>query len=128
MCRHNEFQQGVFASIQYRLEIACESRLEWLLLLPFRVQGCKRLDAIEGEGKLEIHRLFGPQSAVVIEHGNALRGWNETWTSGGTYFLYKPEDGLFARTLIPGRQWISLPGCRHASESQHKAEDEAQSR
>jgi hypothetical protein len=36
----------------------------------------ERLHAVEREGELEVHRLLGPQRAVVVEHGDAL-GWND---------------------------------------------------
>ncbi len=31
-----------------------------------------RLDAIQGEGELEVHRLLTPERAVIVERGNAL--------------------------------------------------------
>ena len=32
----------------------------------------QRLDPVEGEGELGVHRLLGPQRAVIVEHGDAL--------------------------------------------------------
>ncbi|MGB5301012.1 MAG: hypothetical protein WBN48_20025, partial [Thiogranum sp.] len=49
-------------------------------------------------------------------------------STGNDISLDKSGDGLFACAVIPGRQWISLPGCRHAGASQDKAEKDAQSR
>jgi hypothetical protein len=58
-------------------EIALEQRGKRLLVLPFRVQRSERLDAIESESKLEIHRLLRPQRAVIVEGRDALGGWHE---------------------------------------------------
>ena len=55
------------------LEVALEQRGEGLLVLPFRVLRRERLDPVEGERKLEVHRLLGPQRAVVVERRRCVR-------------------------------------------------------
>ena len=103
--------------------ITFEYRLERLLLFPFRVLGRKCLDAIEGKGELEIHRLFRPQAPIVVEYRNALRRLNKTRAARGGYFLHKPGDGLLACAVIPGRQRISIPGIHQATgKKQEEAE------
>ena len=34
----------------------------------------ERLDAVEDEGELDVHRLLGPERAVVVEHGDTIPG------------------------------------------------------
>ena len=75
--RHDDFQQALLAGCGKRLHVALEHRLERLLVFPFRMLRRQRLDAVEREGELEIHRLLAPQRAVVVEHGDALGGGHE---------------------------------------------------
>ena len=50
---------------------------EVFVLLFGMLGGGKCLDAVEDEERLEIHRLLGPQRAVVVEDGDAFGGRNE---------------------------------------------------
>ena len=74
-----------FAARKRAFHVALEQRGEGFLVLPFRMLGCERLDTVEREEDLEIHRLFGPQGAVVVEHGDAFSGWHEV---GGACLRY----------------------------------------
>ena len=68
---------GLLAAGQRALQVAREDRLERLLVLPLRMLRRQRLDAVEREGELEVHRLLGPERAVVVEDGDALGGRHE---------------------------------------------------
>ena len=67
-----DLDQALFAGRGQRLHVAVEHRLERLLGLPVGVLRRQRLDAVEDEGELEVHRLLDPQRAVVVERGDAL--------------------------------------------------------
>ena len=69
---HDDFEQRVLAAGQRAFHIALEQRGERLLVLPLRMLRREGLDAVEGEEHLEIHRLLGPERAVVVERGDAL--------------------------------------------------------
>src|SRR5476649_1893527 len=75
----SQLHHAALARFGEGLHVAFEYRLEGLLVLPLRMQGCHRLDTFEHEGKLEIHRLLGPQGAVVVEHRDALGRRYEVW-------------------------------------------------
>ena len=63
---------AVLAASQRGLHVALEQRGERLLVLPLRMLRRERLHAVEREEQLEIHRLLGPERAVVVERGDAL--------------------------------------------------------
>ena len=85
------------------------SRLERLLRLPFGVLRRERLDAVESERDLEVHRLLGPQRAVVVEHGDPLRGRHEILACRVRRRLDEVEDARLDRTFVP--RWKRLrPG------------------
>ena len=73
--------QALFAGRRQRLQVAVEHGLERLLGLPARVLRRQRLDAVEDEGELDIHRLLDPQRAVVVEGRDALGGRHEVGTA-----------------------------------------------
>ena len=104
-----------FAARERAFKIALEQRGEWLLGLPLRVLRRKRLHAVEGKEELEIHRLFGPECAVVVEHGDALGGRDEIrsallrhlrdefdrWTaSAGPSFQDGSESAAWAMVVV----------------------------
>ena len=67
-----ELHQPLLAGGGQRLQVAVEHGLERLLVLPVRVLRRERLDAVEDEGELDVHRLLDPQRAVVVEGRDAL--------------------------------------------------------
>jgi hypothetical protein len=69
--------------------------LEWRGGAPFGMQRRQRLDPIECERELKIHRLLGPQGAVVVEHGDALPGREIV----GAAFACDPSDEFNDRVL-----------------------------
>jgi len=77
MAGRHDFQQRGFATGHQGFGIAFEDGLEWLLLLPFGMRRGQSLNPIESKNELYIERLFGPQSAIVIEGGDSLSRWYE---------------------------------------------------
>ena len=94
-----------------RFHIAFEHGLERLLVLPFRVLRRQRLDAVEGERELEIHRLLGPQRAVVVEHGDAFGGRHEIRSGVLGDAPDEIDDRFLCRAVVPRRQRIGLGRC-----------------
>lgn len=45
-------------------------------IFPLRMLRRERFHAIQREDHLDVHRLFRPERAVVVEYGDALRDWN----------------------------------------------------
>ena len=78
----------------------------------------ERLDAVEDEERLDVHRLLGPERAIVIEGGDALVGVNEIQAA----FLGHPrdelEDGRLRLPLVPSGQNVGgrRAGREHATE------------
>ena len=72
--RHDELDEALLAGRGERLHVAFEYRLERLRVFPLGMLRRQRLDAVEREGELDVHRLLGPERAVVVEDGDAL-GW-----------------------------------------------------
>jgi len=104
------------------LHVACEQRLEGLLLLPFRMLGRQRLDAVDDEQELEVERLLGPQRAVVVEDGDAFGGRDEVRGSILRHALDEGHDRLLRRSVVPRRQGIlRLSRCR-ASQQQSRSD------
>ncbi|MCY1244814.1 hypothetical protein D9M72_579130 [compost metagenome] len=103
---HHAFQaaggQGLVVIFQHGLE-----RLGGF---PFRVLPRGSFDFFEGEQQFEVHRLLAPQGAVVIEHGNAVFGFDEVLAVLIGDRLHELDDLFFRRTVVPGGQWL---GCLH---------------
>jgi len=59
------------------------------------------LDAIERERELEVHRLLGPERAVVVEDGDALGHWHEAGAPLLRHFRHEVDDGLSAGAGVP---------------------------
>ena len=67
--------------------------------------GCfaaQRLDAIDRKDDLDIHRLLGPQRAVVVEGGDALVERHEIRAAGRGHARDEVGDRLFHRAVVPG--------------------------
>jgi hypothetical protein len=72
---HHAFAAATQQAISYeKFHVTVEHGLEGLRSRPLGVLRRQRLDPIEDEEELEIARLLGPQGAVVVEGGDALRG------------------------------------------------------
>jgi hypothetical protein len=69
--RHHELEEAVLARGGERAEVALERRLERLPGRPVRVLVREGLHAVDREQQLEVGRLLAPQSAVVVEDGDA---------------------------------------------------------
>jgi hypothetical protein len=50
--------------------------------------------------------MLHPQSAVLVEGGNAVCRFDIVRTAFGDYCLDEPKDGLLRRSLMPGRQRV----------------------
>ena len=61
-----------FAGSERPFNVALQQRSEWLFGLPLGMLWGERLNAIERKQELEIHRLLGPERAVVVERRDAL--------------------------------------------------------
>ena len=70
--RGDECPERVLALRGHRLRIALQERRERLGRLPLGVRGPQGLHAVDDERELHIHRLLGPQRAIVVEDGDAL--------------------------------------------------------
>src|SRR6185369_4701382 len=81
-----------------------------LLRLPLGMRRGERLDAIHGERELRVHRLLGPERAVVVEDGYTLGGRYEVGRALLRRSLDEVDDGLPCRALVPGRQRIHRSG------------------
>lgn len=110
MGNHGDLDEATLPGLGQRRHVALKSRLERLFVLPLRMHGGKRLDAIEREGNLHIHGLLDPQRAVIVECGNTLRRRDEIGAAGRGDAADEMDDGLFRRRIVPGRQWIGLGG------------------
>ena len=72
--------------------------------------GRERLDAVEREEQLEVHRLLGPERAVVVEGGDALGGRDEVRRALLRHLRDEVDDGLLGRAVVPGRQRVGGDG------------------
>ena len=103
---HRHFKQGFFAAVQRGFHVTLEYGGEGLLLFPFRMFRGERLDPVEDVEGLEVHRLLGPQAAVVVEGGDTRGGVHVVGGAGRGDLVDKGNDGLFGRVVVPGRQGI----------------------
>ena len=104
----DQLDQALFAGRGQRLHVAVQHRLERLLGLPAGVLRRQRLDAVEHEGELDVHRLLDPQRAVVVEGGDALVGRHEVRSALRGDAGDESRDRRFGRAVVPGRQRIGL--------------------
>ena len=66
--------------------------------------GRERLHAVQREEQLEIHRLLGPERAVVVEDGDALGRRHEVGRALLRHLLDKRDDGLLRLAVVPRRR------------------------
>ena len=89
-----------------RGEVAGEGGLHHRIVFPCGFVGQAAFQFVEREGELEGHGVLRPERAVVVEHGEALRSWNELLGVGVGDFGDKVEDGLLGRAGVPGGKRI----------------------
>ena len=99
---HDDFDHRVFAAGERGFHVALEQRRERFLVLPLRMLRREHLHAVEREEELEIHRLLGPERAVVVERGDALVRRNEVGRAFLGYFFDESDDGFLRRGVVPG--------------------------
>ena len=114
MGRHEELTEGTLAAGEDGLHVAPEQRSERLLRSPFRMPGRKRLDAIQHEEELEVHRLFGPERTVIVEDRNTFGWGNEIRRVFPGDPVDESENGLPGRTIVPRWQRVVCAGRRRA--------------
>ncbi|MCY1410248.1 hypothetical protein D9M71_256140 [compost metagenome] len=103
---HNDFHHAVHTAGGQGFLVAVEHRLERLLGFPLRVLRGQALDFIQGKQHLEVHRLFAPQGAVIVEHGNALGRCDVVLAALCGDGSDKLLDRLARGAVVPGRQWV----------------------
>ncbi|MGB5706235.1 MAG: hypothetical protein WBM41_05345 [Arenicellales bacterium] len=70
------------------------------------------------EEEKEIHRLFGPKCAVVVEHGDALSGWYKVWRPFLCYRRHEFDNGLLGLAIVPGGERVNGLCVRRGTEGQ----------
>ncbi len=102
MGRHDQFDEATFPGFREGFHVAVERSLKWLLISPVRIHRRQRLDAVERKGELDIHGLFAPQRAIVVESCDALRQGNKIRRALLGHLGHKIHQRLLCRTLVPG--------------------------
>ena len=82
------------------LVVVFQHGLERLGGLPFRVLRRVALDFVEGEQELEVHRLLAPKGLVVVEHRDAVFGFDEVLAALIGDGLDEFVDALFRGAVI----------------------------
>ena len=102
--RHHQFGEPVHADGHDAREVAVQNGLEGLETLPFGVLGRQSPDAVDHEMRLGGQRLFDPQRAVIVEHGDAVGRGDEIGVAHGGHAGDEIKDRLPRRAVSPGRQ------------------------
>ena len=105
---HDDLEHRLLPAGQRGFQVALEQRGERLLVLPLRMLRRERLHPVEREDQLEIHRLLGPERAVVVERGDALGGRHELRAAFFRGCLDELDDSFLCRAVVPRRQRICL--------------------
>src|SRR4029453_6839730 len=93
-----------------RFHIAGEQMIERLFRFPLRGWWRESFHAVEREEELKIHRLFGPERAVVVEYSDAFGGRDVIGRAFLSYFGNEVHDGCFGCAVVPRRKrigWLS---------------------
>jgi hypothetical protein len=69
-----------------------------------------RSRVVEDEERLDVHRLLGPERAVVVEHGDALGHWDEGRVALARHLLDERHDRPSGGDLVPGGQRVRGEG------------------
>ena len=104
----HRLEQAFLAQRGKGCTIVGKDRAEWFSRAPFGMLPDHRLYAVEGEHHLEVHRLLGPQRAVVVEAGDALGHGHPVAASVGRRAADEVEDRLFHWPVVPRRQGVAL--------------------
>ena len=91
---HHELHGGLFAAVEAGLHVAGQDRLVRLFRFPFGMLRRERLDAVDREHDLRVHRLFDPQRAVVVERGDPLVRRHKVGPAFGRDFPHERQDRL----------------------------------
>jgi hypothetical protein len=108
-----------------RLPVTFQHGLERLRHFPLGMIGAQDLDAVYGEGHLNIHGLLAPECAIVVERGDPLGDRDEVRTALGRDAGDEVDDRPFRRAWIPGREGIvgdglSVPDCKNSPGGEEK--------
>src|SRR5215204_855025 len=93
-----------------RVAVVGQDRLEGLLLLPFRVLGSQRPDAVEDEPELDIEWLLAPEGAIVVKDGDALTLRHELVAAFCGDRDDEVKDRLLVGTVVPRGKGIVRQG------------------
>ena len=121
---------AVLAAGERAFHVALEQRGERLLVLPLRMLRRERLHAVEREEQLEIHRLLGPERAVVVEGGDALGRRHEVGRAFRGHLRDEVDDGLAwpAPSFHEGSgsvwAWARAPRASRAASARRRANAE----
>ena len=107
---HRHFEERVFAAGQRGFHIAFEHGSERLLRFPLRMLRRQGFDAVENEECLEIHRLLGPEAAVIVEDGDPLRRGHEVGRTLSGHAFDESDDGAALAGVVPRRQRVGGAG------------------
>ena len=86
---------GRFAAGERAFHVALEQRGKRLLRFPLGMLRREHLHALERKDELEIHRLLGPERAVVVEGGDALGGGTKSDEPSFVTFSTKATMAFF---------------------------------
>jgi len=87
-----DLEHALLAHGGERIAIVLERPLEGLEHLPIRMARGQCLHPVEGEERLDIIGLLGPQRAVIVEGGDALGHRHEIGSAGGGDPHHEVED------------------------------------
>ena len=118
---HDDLADGRFAAGERAFHVALEQRGKGLFVFPLGMLRRERLHAIEREEELEIHRLLGPERAVVVEGGDAFGGRDKVWRAVLRDLSDKCDDGFLRPAVVPRRQRIG--GLRNGRRGNHRTKD-----
>lgn len=107
---HGQCDEGLVAAGQHALEVPLKDRGEGFLSFPFRMLWGKGLDPVQNEVDLEIERFFGPERAVVVKGGDALRHGHEIRRPFAGYLVDEGGDGRLVGAVVPGGQGMGRLG------------------
>jgi len=84
-----------------RLHVTLDDSFERLLRLPLWMRWRQRLHAVEGEERLEVHRLPAPERAVVVEGRDPRLRRHVLGAAALRHRLDELDDRLFDLALVP---------------------------
>jgi hypothetical protein len=91
----------MFAKFSQCLDVSLQHGLERLGIGPFRMLGCHRPHPIERKCQLDIHWLFNPERAIVVERRDTLGRRDKLRAAGFGYPTDEFNDGLLRRGGVP---------------------------